>query len=74
MANASDGIFYEIYHSVTGVPDGGWQVGRHWDSCIHQTWSATGYLRMVFYGLFGLDFQPDGLRLRPTLPPGWVIS
>jgi hypothetical protein len=23
MANASNGIFYEIYHSVTGVPDGG---------------------------------------------------
>jgi hypothetical protein len=23
MANASDGIFYEICHSVTGVPDGG---------------------------------------------------
>jgi len=71
MANASDGIFYEIYHSVTGVPDGGWQVGRHWNSCIHQTWSATGYLRMVFHGLFGLNFEPDGLRLTPMLPPVW---
>jgi glycogen debranching enzyme len=71
MANASDGIFYEIYHSVTGAPDGGWQVGRHWESCIHQTWSATGYLRMVFHGLFGLNFELDGVRLTPTLPPGW---
>ena len=71
MANASQGIFYEIYHSVTGVPEGGWQVGRRWDSCIHQTWSATGYLRMVFHGLFGLTFEPAGLRFAPTLPPGW---
>lgn len=71
MANASEGIFYEIYHSVTGVPDGGWQVGKRWDSCIHQTWSATGYLRMVFHGLFGLNLEPDGVRFTPTLPPGW---
>lgn len=71
MANASQGIFYEIYHSITGVPEGGWQVGRHWDSCIHQTWSATGYLRMVFAGLFGLNFAPEALRFAPTLPPGW---
>jgi glycogen debranching enzyme len=71
MTKASQGIFYEIYHSVTGVPDGGWQVGRHWDSCIHQTWSATGYLRMVLHGLFGLAFEPNGLRFAPSLPPGW---
>lgn len=71
MANASGGIFYEIYHSVTGVPDGGWQVGKRWDSCIHQTWSATGYLRMIFLGLFGLNFEPDGIRISPTLPAGW---
>jgi hypothetical protein len=71
LANASQGIFYEIYHSVTGGPDGGWQVGKRWDSCVHQTWSATGYLRMVFYGLFGLNFEPDGVRLTPTLPPDW---
>lgn len=71
MVKASRGIFYEIYHSVTGVPDGGWQVGKHWDSCIHQTWSATGYLRMVLHGLLGIDFEPDGIRLSPTLPPGW---
>jgi glycogen debranching enzyme len=71
MTKGSEGIFYEIYHSVTGVPDGGWQVGKRWDSCIHQTWSATGYLRMVLYGLFGLNFEPDGVRLTPTLPPGW---
>jgi hypothetical protein len=71
MTGASQGIFYEIYNSITGVPDGGWQVGRRWESVIHQTWSATGYLRMVFYGLFGFNFEPDRLRLTPTLPPGW---
>ena len=26
---------------------------------------------MVFYGLFGMDFQPDGLHFAPTLPNGW---
>ena len=31
----------------------------------------TGYLRMVFAGLFGLRFEPDGVRFTPTLPPGW---
>lgn len=71
MANDSQGIFYEIYHSTKGIPDGGWQTGRHWDSCVHQTWSATAYLRMVFCGLFGMDFQPDGLRLTPSLPSDW---
>ena len=70
LANKSGG-FYEIYNSVTGAVDGGWQSGPHWDSCANQTWSATGYLRMVFYGLFGMDFQPDGLHFAPTLPSGW---
>lgn len=70
-----DGQFTEIYHPLTGLPYGGLQEQgdrgiTSWDSCRRQTWSATGYLRLVLSGLLGLDPAPDGLRLRPWLPPG----
>ena len=71
LTNASDGVFYEIYNSVSGAVDGGWQVGRHYSSRTEQTWSATGYLRMVFYGLFGMEFEVEGLRFSPCLPREW---
>lgn len=71
LAAGSGNSFYELYNSVTGAVDGGWQVGRHWTSQPNQTWSATGYLRMIYYGLFGLRFTPDRLTFAPTLPPGW---
>ena len=64
LALAND-CFYEIYNETTGKVDGGWQVGRHWDSVFDQTWSATGYLRMVFSGLFGMKFSPDGVVFSP---------
>ena len=63
--------FWEIYNSTTGVPDGGWQVGHVWYSEPNQTWSATGYLRMLYAGLFGMRFGVDGLAFAPTLPEGW---
>jgi hypothetical protein len=66
-----DGHFYELYNSITGARDGGWQVNRQWTSQPDQTWSATGYLRMIYSALFGLTFAPDGLTVAPTLPPGW---
>ncbi len=62
--------FREIYNAQTGVPDGGWQ-GGHWDSARHQTWSATSYLRAVYNGVFGLQFERDGLRFTPHLPAPW---
>jgi hypothetical protein len=71
LAAGSDNSFYELYNSVSGAVDGGWQVGRQWTSQPNQTWSATGYLRMIYYGLFGLTFSPDRLTFAPTLPPGW---
>ncbi|MCP9611857.1 MGH1-like glycoside hydrolase domain-containing protein [Coprobacter tertius] len=58
--------FWEIYNPVTGNPDGGWQVGRHWPSCREQTWSATGYLRMVFNDLLGMSFSEEGLGISPA--------
>lgn len=71
LARGSGGHFWEIYNAQTGVPDGGWQVGHQWDVQPDQTWSATGYLRMVYAGLFGMQFFEDGLRFSPTLPEGW---
>jgi beta-glucosidase len=60
--------FREIYHPYTGAPYGGVQANKTWDSVRHQTWSATGYLRMVYQGLFGMHFEDNGLRLQPLVP------
>ena len=66
-----EGQFYEIYHPETGLPYGGVQENHgameaNWVSQPHQTWSATGYLRMILSGLIGLEFGEDGVRVRPT--------
>lgn len=71
LAQHSDGRFSEIYNATTGKPDGGWQVGHEWDSEPDQTWSATGFLRMIYAGLFGMRFDPGALHLQPALPAGW---
>ncbi|MEV1082732.1 glycosyl hydrolase family 65 protein [Streptomyces sp. NPDC050211] len=68
--------FHELYDSVSGAVDGGWQAGgsgraEHFVSQPDQTWSATAYLRLLHEGLFGLTFTEDALRLRPCLPAGW---
>jgi glycogen debranching enzyme len=67
------GQFHEIYHPVSGEPYGGRQElkGRgivSWDSEPHQTWSATGFLRLVLYHLAGLRFDEAGVGFAPTLP------
>ena len=75
MVKDSDDIFFEVYNSLNGSVDGGWQACRgtehHYNSCIDQTWSATAYLRMIFLGLFGMNFEKDGLVFSPTLPGEW---
>ncbi|MCD4679958.1 MAG: hypothetical protein K8S00_06185 [Bacteroidales bacterium] len=75
MVNASDNIFFDIYNSISGNVDGGWQIcdgiEHHYGSCINQTWSATAYLRMIFYGLFGMKFERDKLNFSPMLPLEW---
>jgi len=62
--------FYEIYNPSDGHTFGGWQVGHVWDSCLHQSWSASSFLSMVYYGIIGLDFSSNGLTLHPYLPEG----
>lgn len=69
--------FAEIYHPVTGEVYGGLQEGHwerpiykpyEWESCSRQTWSATGYIRMVLHGLFGMRFSPGGITFKPFVP------
>lgn len=60
-----EGCFYEIY-TVDGKPSGGWQCRSLWDKKEHQTWCATGYLRLWIDHLFGLQSEPGGqLRFAP---------
>ena len=66
-----DNQFAEIYHPVSGLPYGGVQENHgimdpHWVSQPHQTWSATGYLRMILNGLAGLSFSETGLSVNPA--------
>ncbi|MFI1259242.1 MGH1-like glycoside hydrolase domain-containing protein [Streptomyces netropsis] len=70
LARASGG-FFEVYDSVSGREDGGWQAGVHGVSEPDQTWSATSYLRMVHHGLFGMRLAPNRLEFVPTLPASW---
>ncbi len=61
----------EIYDSIRGTPHGGFQSGRQWNATNHQTWGATGYLGLVYGGLFGMQFEEDGIRFEPHLPSSW---
>lgn len=70
-----DGHFSEIYHPVTSLPYGGMQEDkgegiRLWDAEKKQTWSATGYLHMIFTNIIGFEFEPDGIRFNPYMPDG----
>lgn len=62
------GDFREIYHPYSGKPYGGVQTQKTWDSVRHQSWSASGYLRMIYAGLFGMNFEEDGILFRPMIP------
>ena len=70
-----DGQFFELYHPETGLPYGGLQERAGagvelWEPVAHQTWSATGFLRIVLAAVVGMRFAPDGVRFEPLLPPG----
>ena len=67
--------FTEIYHPITGAPYGGVQelgdeLRHEWSSCARQTWSATGYLRLILQGMLGMRFEPQGLMFEPVMPDG----
>lgn len=68
-----DGYFSEIYHPDTGERYGGLQENKKqgimlWKSEKKQTWSATGYLHMLFSNIVGMNFEKDGIRFNPYIP------
>ena len=70
-----DGQFYEIYHPDTGEIYGGLQGFGHggiclWNSCKHQTWSATAYLSLLFYHILGAKIERGKVTFKPYLPEG----
>ena len=50
--------FMELYRPEDGRPDGS----------PRQLWSASGFLSMIYHGLFGMAFEPDGVRFAPVVP------
>lgn len=66
--------FYEIYHSESGLPYGGWQEWEGktvlWTSCRKQSWSASAYLALVLKGVAGLSVSDGRISARPRLPQG----
>ena len=76
---ARDGLFYEIYHPVSGKEYGGLQERRqkdgsqkiiNWKSCTHQTWSATAYLSLIYYDVLGAKIGEGEVAFKPYLPKG----
>ncbi|WP_165864695.1 DNRLRE domain-containing protein [Capsulimonas corticalis] len=67
----SAGNIREVYNSISGDPDGGWQNGGHWGIPSNQTWSATAYLSMIYDGVFGMNFETNGIRFSPYLKSAW---
>ena len=70
-----DGYFSEIYHPYTGECYGGLQEFKKqgnimWESEKKQTWSATGYLHMMFSDIIGMKFENGGIRFCPYIPNG----
>lgn len=72
-----DSHFAEIYHPITGEMYSNilrteaefCYIGEERPSGVRQTWSATGYLRMILHGLFGLTFDTQGITFAPHLLP-----
>lgn len=70
-----DGHFAEIYHPVTGEIYGGvqerWGKGiTSWASELKQTWSATGYIRMILFDIIGIKIDENGVNIKPNLIDG----
>ena len=70
-----DGFFAELLHPDTEQIYGGLQefqkkgIGECY-SCRKQTWSATGYIHMIFMNVLGMEYRLDGVHFHPYLPKG----
>jgi hypothetical protein len=71
----SDNNYREVYNCISGLPDGGWQASVNGEAHCYcgnnQGWTATGFLKGIYSGLFGMRFSTDGIRFAPTLPFEW---
>jgi len=54
--------FMELYRPEDGKPDGS----------PRQLWSASGFLSMVYHGLFGMEFTEQGVQFAPVVPDRFV--
>jgi cellobiose phosphorylase len=68
-------LLTEIYHPTNGSIFGGLQerAGKGivpWASKPRQTWAASAYLRMILFGLVGMQVSRDGIRFEPCIPEG----
>ena len=50
--------FMEFYQPEDGKPGGS----------PRQLWSGSGFLSMIYHGLFGMEFQQDGIHFAPVVP------
>jgi glycogen debranching enzyme len=50
--------FMEFYFPENGEPGGS----------PRQLWSGSGFLSMVYHGLFGMDFAEQGISFAPVVP------
>jgi hypothetical protein len=50
--------FQEFYFPENGAAGGG----------RRQLWSAAGFISMVYHGLFGMEFEENGIRFSPVVP------
>ncbi len=50
--------FMELYRPEDGAPDGS----------PRQLWSASGFLSMIYHGLFGMNFEQNGITFAPVVP------
>ena len=70
-----DGHFAEIYHPVSDELYGGIQENKgqgiiSWKSELKQTWSATGYIRMILFDIIGINVDENGISVSPNLING----
>ena len=70
-----DGQFAEIYHPESGKIYGGIQERNRegiceWKSELKQTWSASGYIRIIIFDVIGMNFKENGITFRPKLTDG----
>lgn len=74
-----DGHFAEMYHPINGSIYGGLQELNKkgivsWASQVKQTWSATGYMRIILFDIFGIRLDDGNITFRPKKISGITVA